>query len=53
MKKLLLAIVLIVGCDDSSPTTLETVEPPEPELESDDWEMATEDELKSGEFEAS
>ena len=25
--------------------------PPEPELESDDWEMATEDELKSGEFE--
>ena len=27
--------------------------PPEPKLESDDWEMATEDELKSGEFEAS
>ena len=27
--------------------------PPEPELESDDWEMVTEEELKSGEFEAS
>ena len=25
--------------------------PPEPELESDDWEIATEDELKSGRFE--
>jgi len=25
--------------------------PPDPELDSDDWEMATEDELKSGEFE--
>ena len=25
--------------------------PPEPELESDDWEIATEDELKSGGFE--
>ena len=25
--------------------------PPEPELESDDWEFATEDELQSGEFE--
>ena len=24
---------------------------PEPELESDDWEFATEDELESGEFE--
>ena len=27
--------------------------PSTPELESDDWEMATEDELKSGKFEAS
>ena len=26
--------------------------PPEPELESDDWEFATEDELRSGEWEA-
>ena len=27
--------------------------PPESKLESDDWEMATEDELESGEFEVS
>ena len=36
----------------STPVEKEIDTPPEPELESDDWEFATEDELQSGEFEA-
>ena len=36
----------------SNPIEKEIDTPPEPNLESDDWEFATEDELQSGEFEA-
>jgi hypothetical protein len=35
----------------SAPVAKEDDPPPEPELESDDWEFATEEELQSGEFE--
>ena len=35
----------------SAPVAKEIDTPPEPELESDDWEFATEEELESGEFE--
>ena len=35
----------------SAPGAKEDDPPPEPELESDDWEFATEEELQSGEFE--
>ena len=35
----------------STPIVKENDTAPEPELESDDWEFATEDELQSGEFE--
>ena len=35
----------------STPVAKEIDTPPEPELESDDWEFATEEELESGEFE--
>ena len=35
----------------SAPVEKEFDTPPEPELESDDWEFATEEELESGEFE--
>ena len=34
----------------SAPVAKEIDAPPEPELESDDWEFATDDELQSGEF---
>ena len=35
----------------SAPVAKEIDTPPEPELESDDWEFATEEELESGKFE--
>ena len=35
----------------STPIVKEDDPPPEPELESEDWEFATEEELQSGEFE--
>jgi len=35
----------------SAPTEKENDTPPKSDLESDDWEFATEEELESGEFE--